>query len=519
MRINGFSGMDIDSMVKSLMTARKVPMDKLVQQRTTLQWQRDSYREMNSKFYDFRNNKLDKFRKSTELNTQTAVVTGNTDAVKANATASANGISMKVDVLKLASAATMETEGIGLGYKSTQTLAELARKIPANGDTTAIPDNAKTQEYKITLKDKNGKDLSMTFKGSDTISSVISQINSNADMGVTASFDEVSGKFKITSKTMGNDSSFSNVAVDETPDANGKATLSLLNVFSTNKVDNVTSGTPYKGSNGSISINGSAEIPTSSNTVIYNGVEMTLLQVTKDKPFTISTQTDPQKALDTVKAFIDSYNSLIDTLNTKVGEEKYRDYPPLTDEQRKDMSESDIKLWEEKAKSGLLKNDDILKETITSMRSIITENLGTLSDFGITTGQYFEGGKLKLDETKFKSAIQNNSQLFVETFQGSGSNIKDSVFNRLITTMDDSMDKLSQRAGTTKFSGDLNSIYKEESVMGEQLKGYNQRIAALQVRLNNAEERYYKQFTAMETAMSRYQSQASNLTSYLGSGS
>ncbi|KOS04347.1 hypothetical protein AM598_01450, partial [Paenibacillus polymyxa] len=64
-----------------------------------------------------------------------------------------------------------------------------------------------------------------------------------------------------------------------------------------------------------------------------------------------------------------SPNDLLNTFGSKVKEEKYRDYQPLTDEQKKDMKENDITLWEQKAKSGLLKNDNILSSAVSSMRS------------------------------------------------------------------------------------------------------------------------------------------------------
>lgn len=51
--------------------------------------------------------------------------------------------------------------------------------------------------------------------------------------------------------------------------------------------------------------------------------------------------------------------------------------------------------------------------------------------------------------------------------------------------------------------------------MGKQLKNYNSRITEFERKMKDAETRYYKQFTAMETAMSKYQSQSSSLTSYL----
>ena len=57
-RITGFSGMDIDSMVKSLMTVKRVPLDKLKQQKQIFDWTRDSYRELNSKIVQMSNKLL-----------------------------------------------------------------------------------------------------------------------------------------------------------------------------------------------------------------------------------------------------------------------------------------------------------------------------------------------------------------------------------------------------------------------------------------------------------------------------
>ena len=36
-------------------------------------------------------------------------------------------------------------------------------------------------------------------------------------------------------------------------------------------------------------------------------------------------------------------------------EKRYRDFPPLTEKQKEDMEEREIELWEEKAKSGMLR--------------------------------------------------------------------------------------------------------------------------------------------------------------------
>lgn len=48
-RISGLaSGMDIDELVKSMMQAERVPLDKLTQKKQSSEWQRDDYRSMNT---------------------------------------------------------------------------------------------------------------------------------------------------------------------------------------------------------------------------------------------------------------------------------------------------------------------------------------------------------------------------------------------------------------------------------------------------------------------------------------
>ena len=49
-RITGFSNVfDIDEIVSKLMKTEQAPLDKMTRQKQTLEWQRDSYREVNSK--------------------------------------------------------------------------------------------------------------------------------------------------------------------------------------------------------------------------------------------------------------------------------------------------------------------------------------------------------------------------------------------------------------------------------------------------------------------------------------
>ncbi|CAH1054238.1 flagellar filament capping protein FliD [Paenibacillus pseudetheri] len=623
-RINGFSGMDIDSMVKSMMATKRVPLDKLNQDKQVLQWTREGYRELNSVLYDFRTNKLnDKYKKSDSLNVNKAVTTGNTTAVKAEATANATKVDMKVSVTKLATTTTLQTIGLGQGIPSSTSLAQLdgvdLSELSEEEEAAYLKKGFDITINGVSFKDSAGNSL---FNGLTSISSLVAAINSNTKANAVASYDEITGKLSIASKIGGAEGTvkvetpagsnsllalFSKKTVVETngagigvtsdktladlqkmldgkePDPaapvkyysfniNGKSfsfkasttIADVVTAINTKPDVNVTasfvdgkltitgnsagevkmSGASYeflglfkgavpfaegadaikevtKGENAEVTINGEAIKNVTSNVFTINGVQLTLLDVTNssgtDIPTNVKTQSDPDKALETIKGFMEDYNALIKALNSKVNETKYRDFKPLSDEQKKEMKEGEIDSWTEKAKSGLFKNNDIVTSLLSKMREAITEKLGSLNAIGITTGNYMENGKLVIsDETKLKNALSANPQLAIDLFQGTANAPQSGIFNKIANNITSTLDMISDRAGTNKFSMDLNSTFKEESIIGKQLKSYNSRITTMQKNLQMVENRYYKQFSAMESAMNKLTTQSSSLMSSLG---
>lgn len=512
LRIGGLaSGMDTDSIVKQLMAAQRIPLDKLNQSKQVLQWTRDSYKDINSKMIDFRTNKLYNYRVSSTMNTQSAVVTGDTAALQATASSTANGIPLTVTVNSVATKAATQSAA-GINVTTTNTDGSTTTKTASLNTTVKqlanLPDSD-TSKYGMKI---NGVAIGNITKD-DTISSIISKINSAKDAdgnsaNVTATFDEISGKISITSKSFGTDGK-----VDITDDGTNLSLKDLLGGFKPTVPGNQASIT-VKTDSGSQTYD-----KLNTNTLTVNGITLVATAITADptKPTVITTQTDPTKSIDTIKAFVQNYNDLLDKLNTKTDEQKYRDYAPLTDEQKKAMSDDDIKAWNEKAQSGLLRNDDILKAAVSSMRSAITKAIGnaglSLTDVGITTGQWYEGGKLYLDENKLKTAVQNNPQGVTELFQGSATD--PGLFSNLMDGMDDAIGKISKKAGTSKISASLTATYNEQSVMGKQLKDYTTRITNLTSRLDDMEKRYYAQFTAMEQSISKFNSQSTSLTGLL----
>lgn len=489
MRINGFSGMDIDSMVKSLMTVKRVPLDKLNQQKQILDWTRDSYRQLNSKIVQL-SNKLQQMDLSAATNTQKSTVSGNTTAVRAEANADAISVTMSVEVKTLAKKANLQN-ATELTTGTPSVKASLSTTLVQLDKTGSPP-----EKYELHINNK-----SLEFKNTDSLSTVISRINSEIPTA-NASYDEISGKLTITSRENGKEIMGTG--------SNGQPQASSLSVML-----GLSANAAEKGEVNITTSSGTRKYETTGDTLLVNGVNLTLLETNVGSPSKVTTQSDPTKAMETIKSFVDTYNELLGIMNTRLSEEKYRDYAPLTAEQKKDMKEDDIKNWEERAKSGLLKNDTILSSAVASMRSVITGNLKVLSEAGITTGQYYEKGKLQIDEVKLKNALDSNPDRILSAFRGPSTDANNpAIFSGLRKELNSTLDMLVKKVGTSKTDTDASMTLKTESSMGEQLKNYNNRIKDLDRKMITWETRYYKQFAAMEKAMSQFQSQSSSLASY-----
>ncbi|WP_106767243.1 flagellar filament capping protein FliD [Paenibacillus faecalis] len=501
MRVSGLaSGIDIDSIVQEMMVARRAPLDKLNQNKQVLEWKRESYKTVNSAIVDFRQNKLDKYRMPSEMNVFTSQVTGNKDAISVRATTSANQVPMSVEVERLATQTTLKTASLGEGTSVHTRIGTLASgSAPFTFEVT-----------------RGGETIKVDFDSNATIKDVLTKLNSDTKLGVVATFDEAGKNIIIKSKEYGSS------------DVKFGGTL-LTDAFKFNltnpeesTIDMTNQGAQYvKGHNASVTING-AKFEPSSNVLTVNGVEITLLQPTGDTNAEITTKADGSKAIETIKAFIEDYNTLIATLNSKVSEQRYRDFFPLSAEQKKEMTEDDIKNWEAKAKSGLLRNDDILVEGLTNMRTLLStsyikhgEQIINLSSIGITTGAYTEDGKLYLNEEKLKQAIEDNPEQVMELFSGSSDGSTKGIFDNMYDQLYGTLTRLSDKAGTNKFSTDLTIALNEQSTMGKELTDLKDRIDDLGKKLIDIENRYYAQFTAMEKAINQMNAQSASLAGFM----
>lgn len=503
-RISGLaSGMDIDSMVKSLMDAQRIPLDKLYQKKTYTEWQRDDYRTMNTALKEFDTLIADGIgRQSTFI--QKTVSVSNPDVVSVKNINSTTDFSGSINNVTLAEAATM-----------------------VSGSATGITDSTKTLSQlgiaaqKITIAaigaDGNSASKSIDIASTDTLDSVISKINANS--GISVFFDSTSQKFSITAKNTGDFAGGAEITLSSDASSTDNFFNKLNLAADSDIAANATTPTGRKGTNASLDYDG-LTITRSSNTFRINGAEITLKQnFNSPNPITFSSTADVDSIFKKVKEFVDSYNGLIANIQGKLSEKKDSSFPPLTDAQKKDMTADQVKLWEEKAKKGTLRNDSSLTSLLTNMRTslyttVSGASINSLSNLGIkTTKDYLSGGKLEIkDETKLREAIAANPNGIYELFMSDDGNDKstagDGLVRRLRGNLDRAMTDIGNKAGRT--SSAVNNTF----TLGRLLDEYNNKISAFEERMSSLETRYYKQFTAMEKAIQQANSQSSSLSSY-----
>jgi len=518
-RLSGLaSGIDTETMIKQLMQAERAPVDRLSQKKQTLTWQRDAYREMNRGLLDLRTAASDMLLSKN----YTAKTATSSDASKVVVTASpaATAGSVTIDsVTQLASASSLviSRHASATGSISSQTKLDVSGLVAKDGSGN--------MELELTTYQADGTagtPVTMKFDGTATIGELVSKINNDKSLGLSAVFNDITGKLVLTRQSTGK--------------------LAASNEISwTDKNTLIVGAEPVKtsveGKNAIYSIGGTA-LEQKTNIFTQNGLTITL-NATSTTAITLNTKLDTQANFDSIKKFVDKYNEMIDKMNKKVREEKYRDFQPLTDAQRKELSEDEVKKWEEKAISGVLKNDSFLRDGMTSFRSAISAKIDTgysytadsktielnyMSQIGITsTSDFRDGGKLKLDETKLKKMLEEQPEGVYKLFTSDAPEpLKDAQGNPIpsingldgfvrqiqgfATTM---RDKISKVAG---LDGSVATTYR----LGKSLADLDKSMLTWEDKLTKKENAYYRRFAAMEQAMNQANSQSATLASYLG---
>lgn len=280
-----------------------------------------------------------------------------------------------------------------------------------------------------------------------------------------------------------------------------------------------------KGTNATFKING-LETSRPSNTFTISDVTFTLNKNSDvGESSTVGIKNNTDESVKVIKEFIQKYNELIDKVNGKLNEERYRSFTPLSDEQKVAMKDKEVELWEEKAKSGLLRRDsmlssgleqmrlDLYSEVIANDQTLTDKNYNQLAEIGITTSKnYLERGKLEINDDKLKAALEDNPEAVFQLFMADGSSTDTSqmgLARRLRKTIAGTMQKIEEKAG---------NVFKTEDnySLGKNLKKLKEDISKLEDRLKIKEQRYWNQFNSMEKMMQQMNNQSNYLLSQLG---
>jgi len=299
--------------------------------------------------------------------------------------------------------------------------------------------------------------------------------------------------------------------------AAAKTNLDYLNANSNSDAKKID------GQDAIIKLNG-IEYTGSTNAFSINGLIITAQSATGDgdnNAVTITTQTDTQGMYDKIKDFLTQYNSLINEITSLYNAESAKGYEPLTDEEKDAMSDTEIEKWEEKIKASLLRRDDSLESIMNTMTSAMSKGVTVngktyyLSSFGIKTLGYLNAAEneqyayhidgdeddasTKGNDDKLLKALTEDPDTVVEFMQGLVNNLYENMGKKMQTSS-------------------LSSVYKvyNDKEMASEYSDYTDIIKKWEEKLQKQEDYYYEKFSAMETALSKLQSQTSSLTNLFG---
>lgn len=251
-------------------------------------------------------------------------------------------------------------------------------------------------------------------------------------------------------------------------------------------------------------------------------------KVEADSIVTFTTKTDSDKIIESVQEFIKEFNELATQVRseystTPLKNSNKKNYEPLTDEDKEDMSESQIKAYEEKAKTGLLFGDTDLSGLHNALRSVITPSgdvRGAMTEIGLTTK--YENGvtTLSLDENKFRAALEKDPDAVQKVFTANKEN--GDSYDGLMARTKKAVDAyastsignygiLVNKAGTKSKSLTLmsNTLQKKYNSLEEQIERW-------QTKMSDKVDYYTRQFTQLEKLMNEMNSQSSALAGMMG---
>lgn len=568
MRVSGInSGLDTDSIVQELVSAYNTKTEKYQKEQTKLSWKQEIWKGLNTKVYSLYNN-VGKLRFSSAYNTKK---TTSSDTTKATVTASSSAVNgtQKLHVLATAQSGYLTGGKLSLREEVTDTdgttkLKDVKGTVKAETKLSEIGFTGDEASLNINTTDEEGNAVTKTVSLTKD-STIQDVVNALKDNGLNASFDANNGRIFVSSKSTGKAADFSLVSAttkfvekkdadgNVIKDSNGKPTMESVALSAEEQAASkkligllgldTDSSNAYgdkaakiNGRDAVIVLNG-VKYTNTTNDFAINGLNISVNGVTDDvadpdsdaclsglndsTAVSINTTTDSQGIYYTVKDFLTEYNNIINEITKLYNADSAGSYEPLTDDEKDKMSDTEIEKWETKIKDSLLRRDNSLSSVMNAMMTSMSQSIEingksySLSSFGIQTLGFLNAAENEQNayhingdeddentsgkEDKLMAAITSDPDTVIEFMKQLTTNLYKSI--------DDQMQ-----------SNDLRSRYKiyNDKEMDKQYTNLTKTIKEWESKVSDKEDYYYKQFSNMETALAKLQSQTSSISSMLG---
>lgn len=370
----------------------------------------------------------------------------------------------------------------------------------------------------------------------DIVNTLNERLNS---CGMVANYSDATGKITINITNEGD-----TVKSSEGITYKNKFSLELANVskdtatdkynYSLNLSDNVEAGSDLKATiskevNGkwqtiSYGIGSNSKV-SGKNKVSIDGVTFELTGI---GTIELEGEKNVSGIKDKIVGFVKDYNTLLEKLNTLVNEKRDRNYQPLTDEQKDNMTEEQIKKWNNKVRTGQLARDSDITQIINSlkyaMQDVVSDCGLTLGGIGITTVKNYDNkaGTLTIDEFKLEKALKENTEEVAKMFTNYPLDSKTlsenelyhekGIFRRIQNIIDKSAkdftrSPLIKKAGTTTI---------KDSTISKKISDYESRIKSLNKEYDKKQQSLYSKYSKYESLLNKYNNQMSYLSSSFG---
>lgn len=311
-----------------------------------------------------------------------------------------------------------------------------------------------------------------------------------------------------------------------------------------------------------IELNG-AEFTGSTNNFSINGLSIDVTGVTDDNGITLTTTTDTQAIYDKVKDFLTQYNEVMNEMCSLYNAASAKGYEPLTADERKAMSDTQVEEWEAKIKSALLRRDTTLDSLITTMTSSMQQSYimgkdshGNNITFSLNKDGTYAGSNGKtytLEERsggKYTMRDEDGNTLAASSYSWSSFGVTtlgimnappneynayhidgdaddestsgrtdkllaaiagdpDTVIDFLKHATSSLYDSINKKMASTSMRSAY-TVYNDKE-MNKEYSDYTTTIKKWEAKVSAIEDSYYKKFAAMESALATIQGQSSAL--------